>query len=185
MKTKIDNIEILSGDITSLDVDIIVNAANKTLLGGAGVDGAIHYKAGPELLEECKTLNGCETGEAKITKAYKLPCKRIIHTVGPMFHSNPDKAPQLLKNCYLNSMKLAEQYRMENNLDKISIAFPCISTGIYGYPKDEACKLAIDTIKEINNPNIEVKFVCFGELDYKLYLNKLNGIDKGVFELDD
>ena len=116
MKTKIDNIEILSGDITSLDVDIIVNAANKTLLGGAGVDGAIHYKAGPELLEECKTLNGCETGEAKITKAYKLPCKRIIHTVGPMFHSNPDKAPQLLKNCYLNSMKLAEQYRMENNL---------------------------------------------------------------------
>ena len=102
-----------------------------------------------------------------------------------MFHSNPDKAPQLLKNCYLNSMKLAEQYRMENNLDKISIAFPCISTGIYGYPKDEACKLTIDTIKEINNPNIEVKFVCFGELDYKLYLNKLNGIDKGVFELED
>lgn len=123
--------------------------------------------------------------KVKITKAYKLPCKRIIHTVGPMFHSNPDKAPQLLKNCYLNSMKLAEQYRMENNLDKISIAFPCISTGIYGYPKDEACKLAIDTIKEINNPNIEVKFVCFGELDYKLYLNKLNGIDKGVFELED
>lgn len=185
MKTKIDNMEVLSGDITTLDVDIIVNAANKTLLGGAGVDGAIHYKAGPELLEECKTLNGCETGEAKITNAYKLPCKKIIHTVGPMFHTNPKKAPQLLKNCYLSSMKLAEQYRIENNLDIISIAFPCISTGIYGYPKDDACKLAIDTIKEINNPNIEVKFVCFGELDYKLYLNKLNEIDKGVFELDD
>lgn len=183
MINKIDNIEIIQGDITEQDGDIIVNPANRSLLGGVGVDGIIHYKAGPELLEECKTLNGCNIGEAKITNAYNLPFKKIIHTVGPMYYSNREKAPMLLKNCYINSMKLAEEYRINNNLDKISILFPCISTGKYMYPRDEACVIAMDTIKEINNPNIIVKFVCYDDLDYKLYINKLNNINKLVFEL--
>ena len=185
LETKIGNISITNEDITTMNVDIIVNAANKTLLGGGGVDGAIHRKSDRELLEECKTLNGCETGEAKITNAYNLPCKKIIHTVGPMYFKDKEKAPELLKNCYINSMKLAEEYRVNNNLDNIIIVFPCISTGIYSYPKDEACIIAVDTIKEINNKNIDVIFTCFDELDYKLYLNKINGIVKNVFELDD
>ena len=164
-------IKVVKGDITDLDLDIIVNAANKTLLGGSGVDGAIHRKAGRELLEECKKLNGCKTGEAKITNAYNLPCKKIIHTVGPIYNLDDNI---LLKDCYINSMKLAESYRLENNLDKITIAFPCISTGIYGYPKEEASVLAVNTIKEINNSNIDVIFVCFENIDYNLYRNLLD-----------
>ena len=183
MNTKIDNIEVIQGDLTSMNLDIIVNAANHTLLGGGGIDGLIHYKAGPELLEECKKLNGCEIGSAKMTNAYKLPCKKIIHACGPMYYGNREEAPIKLKECYKKCIELAEQYRVENKLGKISVGFPCISTGIYGYPKDEACKIAIDTIRECINKNIDVKFVCYEELDYKLYINYLNGISRSVFEL--
>lgn len=183
MNSVVGNIEVIEGDLTSMNLDIIVNAANHTLLGGGGIDGVIHYKAGPELLEECKKLNGCEIGSAKMTNAYNLPCKKIIHACGPMFYGNRENAPTQLKNCYKKCIELAEEYRVSNKLDKVSIGFPCISTGIYGYPKDEACKIAIDTIKEYSNENIEVKLVCYEELDYKLYMNYLNGIEKGVFEL--
>ena len=183
MKNKIDNIEVLQGDLTEMQLDIIVNAANHTLLGGGGIDGIIHYKAGPQLLEECKKLNGCEIGSAKMTDGYNLPCKKIIHACGPMYYGHKEEAPIKLKDCDKKCIELADNYRIENNLESVSIGFPCISTGIYGYPKDEACKIAIDTIKECINKNIEVKFVCYGELDYKLYMNYLNGIEKGVFEL--
>lgn len=168
-----NNINILLGDITSLEVDIIVNAANKSLLGGGGVDGAIHRKAGPKLLEECRTLNGCETGEAKMTDAYNLPSKKIIHTVGPIYYLEKETAESSLKSCYRNCMIKAEEYRKQTGKNKISIAFPCISTGIYAYPKDEACRVAVDTIREINNPNINVIFTCFDETDYNLYYDYL------------
>ena len=178
-----NNIEIIQGDLTSMNLDIIVNAANHTLLGGGGIDGIIHRKAGPQLLEECKKLNGCEIGSAKMTYAYNLPCKKIIHACGPMYYGNRENAPKQLKSCYQKCIELAEEYRKNNDLKKITIGFPCISTGLFGYPKDEACKIAIDTIKECINENIEVKFVCYDELDYVLYMNYLNGINKGVFEL--
>ena len=177
-----NNIEIIQGDLTSMNLDIIVNAANHTLLGGGGIDGIIHSKAGPQLLEECKKLEGCEIGSAKITDGYNLPCKKIIHACGPMYYGNRDNAPIQLRNCYIKCIELAENYRKENNLEKVSIGFPCISTGVYGYPKDEACKIAIDTVKEYIKENIEVKFVCYEELDYKLYMNYLNGIEKSIFE---
>lgn len=174
-KDVLNNIEVIQGDLTKMNLDIIVNAANHTLLGGGGIDGVIHYKAGPELLEECKKLNGCEIGSAKMTDAYNLPCKKIIHACGPIYYGNED-APNQLKNCYKKCIELAEQYRVDNNLDTVSIGFPCISTGIYGYPKDEACKIAVDTVKECINDNIEVKFVCFDELDYNLYIDYLGEI---------
>ena len=183
MKNKIGNIEIIQGDLTSMKLDIIVNAANHTLLGGGGIDGVIHYKAGPKLLEECKSLNGCEVGSAKMTAGYNLPCKKIIHACGPMYYGNRENAPEQLKNCYIKCIELAEEFRNNNNLATVSIGFPCISTGIYGYPKDEACKIAIDTVKQYSNDKIEVKFVCYDELDYKLYMNYFNGIEKSVFEL--
>jgi len=166
--------KVLKGDITTLDVDIIVNAANKTLLGGGGVDGAIHRKAGKELLAECRTLNGCETGEAKMTDAYNLPCKKIIHTVGPIYKDGHHNEKELLTNCYLNILKLALKYKQDNNLDNVSIAFPCISTGVYHYPKDEACMIAIDTVNKFNDSSIDVIFVCFEENDYELYKGNLN-----------
>lgn len=172
-----NNIEVVQGDLTEMNLDIIVNAANHTLLGGGGIDGVIHYKAGPELLEECKKLNGCEIGSAKMTNAYKLPCKKIIHACGPMYYGNQD-APKQLKECYKKCIELAEQYRIDNDLDTVSIGFPCISTGIYGYPKEKACKIAIDSVIENMNKNIIIKFVCFDDLDYKFYrdyLSKLNG----------
>ena len=177
MKNKINNIEIINGDLTNIKLDIIVNAANHTLLGGAGIDGIIHHKAGPKLLEECKKLGGCEIGSAKMTDGYNLPCKKIIHACGPIYYGNRDKAPKQLKDCYIKCLELANEYRKDNNLKSVSIGFPCISTGIYGYPKDEACKIAIDTIKEYSNEYIEVKFVCFEELDYKLYLNYFDKIN--------
>ena len=162
--------KVIKGDITSLNVDIIVNAANKTLLGGGGVDGAIHRKAGKELLEECKTLGGCNTGEAKMTDAYNLPCKKIIHTVGPVYSkSKKEESERLLKNAYKNSLVLAEKYRNENNLDKITIAFPCISTGVYHFPKEDASFIAISTVKEFDNDKIDVSFVCFDEESYNIY----------------
>lgn len=169
-----NNIKLIKGDITNLDVDIIVNAANKSLLGGGGVDGAIHRKAGKQLLEECKTLHGCNTGEAKITNGYNLKARKIIHTVGPVYYNGNRNEDELLKNCYVSSMRLAEHYRINNNLDRVSIAFPCISTGIYHFPKDKASLIAFNTIKEINNQNIDVIFVCFEEEDYKLYSNLIN-----------
>lgn len=163
------NMKVIKGDITTLDVDIIVNAANKTLLGGGGVDGAIHRRAGRELKEECKGLGGCNTGEAKITNGYNLKAKRVIHTVGPVYYGGNRNESELLRGCYRNSLLLAEGYRRENGLDKITIAFPCISTGIYHFPKRDASLIAVNTIKEVNNPNIEVIFACYEDEDYLLY----------------
>lgn len=183
MKNKIINIEVIQGDLTEMNLDIIVNAANHTLLGGGGIDGMIHRKAGPQLLEECKKLNGCEIGSAKMTDAYNLPCKKIIHACGPIYYDHEKEAPIKLKECYKKCLELAEEFRVTNNLESVSIGFPCISTGIYGYPKEEACRIAIDTIKEYASNNIKVKFVCYGELDYKLYINYLNGIKKDFFKL--
>ena len=165
-----NRIETAKGDITTFKVDAIVNAANSTLLGGGGVDGAIHRAAGPELLNECKTLNGCKTGEAKITKGYKLPAKFVIHTVGPVWRGGNNNEDKLLANCYKNSLKLAE----ENNIK--TIAFPSISTGVYSFPFERACKIAIKTVKEFleNNTSIEkVIFVCFSESDLEIYKNIL------------
>lgn len=164
-------IEVIKEDITGLSVDTIVNAANKSLLGGGGVDGAIHHAAGPQLLEECKKLNGCETGQAKITKAYNLPCRFVIHTVGPVWKGSIFNEENLLKNCYKNSLKLA----IENNCS--SVAFPNISTGIYGFPKEKAAKIAITEVSKFLEKNDKIQkvlFVCFDQENFKLYKNLLS-----------
>lgn len=161
------HIKVLKGDITKLNVDAIVNAANESLLGGGGVDGAIHRAAGNELLEECRKLHGCNTGDAKITKGYRLPAKYVIHTVGPVWHGGVDGEAELLKNCYKNSLRLA----IDNNLK--SVAFPAISTGVYGYPKEQAAEIAVNTIVEYLigkvNEDFEVWLVAFDEWTEKLY----------------
>lgn len=172
MNNKIrDKIKIVLGDITKEDVDAIVNAANNSLLGGGGVDGAIHSAAGPNLLHECRKLNGCETGDAKLTGGYNLMAKYIIHTVGPIWRDGKNNEDQLLSNCYKNSLKLA----VNNNI--ASIAFPSISTGIYSFPLERASKIAFTTVTKFmeSNNSIEVaKFVCFSESDYRIYFDLYN-----------
>lgn len=161
-----DRIELIDGDITLQQVEAIVNAANKSLLGGGGVDGAIHRAAGPELLAECRTLNGCRTGEAKITKGYKLPAKFVIHTVGPVWRGGKANEEQLLENCYRNSLQVALQH------DIHTIVFPSISTGIYGFPIQQASRIAAKTVKTFLEQHEEIKkvtFVCFGQHDYQVY----------------
>ncbi|MCB1276315.1 O-acetyl-ADP-ribose deacetylase [Prosthecobacter sp.] len=159
-------LEAICADITTLDVDAIVNAANTSLMGGGGVDGAIHRAAGPELVRECMTLNGCPTGEAKITKGYKLKARHVIHTVGPVWHGGVHGEPGLLRACYANSLKLAA----ENHLQ--SIAFPCISTGVYGFPADQAARIAVETVQEfMKSPGTtqSVIFCCFSDEDRMRY----------------
>jgi O-acetyl-ADP-ribose deacetylase (regulator of RNase III) len=166
-------IEIVFGDITKQKVDAIVNAANTTLLGGGGVDGAIHHAAGPELLAECKNLNGCKTGEAKITKGYNLPVKFVIHTVGPIWEAGNNGEDQLLTNCYNNSLKLA----VDNQIK--TIAFPAISTGVYGFPLERATQIAIKTTANflISDESIKkVIFICFDKKTYQTYENVLASI---------
>ena len=162
----ISTIEIFKGDITKLKVDAIVNAANSSLLGGGGVDGAIHRAAGPKLLEECKKLNGCKTGEAKITQGYNLQSKFVIHTVGPIWNGGNYNEDELLTNCYLNSLKLA----VENKIK--TIAFPAISTGVYSFPLERAAQIAIKTVKKFIQSDKSIQkiiFVCFDDRAYQTY----------------
>jgi len=165
-----NRIEILKGDITKLKVDAIVNAANTSLLGGGGVDGAIHRGAGPELLEFNRKLEGCSTGEAKISPGFKLPAKFIIHTVGPVWNGGKNNEDKLLTNCYKNSLQLAK----ENNVK--TIAFPAISTGVYRFPLERATKIAVSEVKKFLEKNASIEkviFVCFDEETYQVYKNIL------------
>ena len=159
-------IEAIKGDITQQRLDAIVNAANTTLLGGGGVDGAIHRTAGPELLEECRRIGGCPTGEARITRGYRLPAKYVIHTVGPVWGGGKGREPELLRNCYVNSLRLANEQGIE------SVAFPSISTGAYRYPIAQAAKIAVETVREelSNTTSVDlVRFVCFSAGDFAVY----------------
>lgn len=165
------SITLFRGDITTLKVDAIVNAANASLLGGGGVDGAIHRAAGPELLEACRTLGGCETGKAKITPGFQLPAGHVIHTVGPVWHGGSHGEEELLASCYTSSLDLALQYEFR------SIAFPNISTGVYGFPKSMAARIAIATVKnylENNKPLLDVIFVLFDDENETLYSTLLD-----------
>jgi O-acetyl-ADP-ribose deacetylase (regulator of RNase III) len=167
-----NRISVRETEITKLAVDAIVNAANESLLGGGGVDGAIHRAAGPELLEECRALGGCPTGQAKITKGYKLPAKFVIHTVGPVWHGGSRNEPELLASCYRNSLALATAYSIK------TIAFPAISCGIFGYPIDQAVRIAVhETVASLEENLLPEKviFACFGREIYDAYLKELEG----------
>ncbi len=163
-----ERVIVVEGDITKQKVDAIVNAANSALLGGGGVDGAIHRAAGPRLVEECRTLGGCPTGEAKITKGYNLPAKWVIHTVGPVWHGGARREDELLASCYRASLELALEMGIR------TIAFPAISTGVYGFPLERATAIAVREVRSFleKNPALEkVVFVCFGKYTYERYLN--------------
>jgi O-acetyl-ADP-ribose deacetylase (regulator of RNase III) len=171
-KEILDRIEVRQGDITQLDVNAIVNAANTSLLGGGGVDGAIHRAAGPELLEECRRIGGCPTGEARITRGYKLRARHVIHTVGPVYRGRPQDR-ELLANCYRNSLTLAVQNRIA------TIAFPAISCGVYGYPIEAACQVAVTTAIEVMaaNPSIQkLVFILFSAADLEIYLHYVDAL---------
>ncbi len=166
-------IEVRKADITTLEVDAIVNAANSSLLGGGGVDGAIHRAAGPQLLEECRALRGCPTGQAKITLGYKLPAKYVIHTVGPVWHGSGQGEAEMLASCYRSSLRLAVQNCVK------TIAFPAISCGIYGYPVEQACTIAVRETAGFlaREESIEkVIFACFGDDVYQAYTRAVNNV---------
>ena len=162
-------IEVVEGDITLLDVDAIVNAANPTLLGGGGVDGAIHRRAGPELLEECRTLGGARTGEAKMTGGYRLKARKVIHCVGPVWQGGTNGEPEALASCYRNALRLAQEHGLK------SIAFPAISTGAYGYPLEAATAIAIREAREFERqyPAVRIVFCCFSKSDAETYRKQL------------
>jgi O-acetyl-ADP-ribose deacetylase (regulator of RNase III) len=166
-----DRIHVVVGDITTLEVDVIVNAANSSLLGGGGVDGAIHRAAGPGLLEECRRLGGCPTGQARLTGGHRLRANSVIHTVGPVYRDGRHGEPELLRSCYEESLRLALGKQAG------SIAFPCISTGVYGYPKAEACAIAVEAVvswlRDNAYPDV-VTFCCFGAEDAELYRKRLH-----------
>jgi O-acetyl-ADP-ribose deacetylase len=164
-------IDLIKGDITKINVDCIVNAANNSLLGGGGVDGAIHRAAGPDLYKECKTLGGCPTGYARVTKGYNLPAKYIIHTVGPVWRGGKNREVELLADCYKNSLQLAA----ENNIK--TLAFPAISTGVYSFPKEAACDIAVNEVIQFLRSDLQINkvvFVVFDEENYEIYKKKLH-----------
>ena len=171
---KTDNIALEKGDITMIEADAIVNAANSSLLGGGGVDGAIHRAAGPLLLEECRKIGGCPTGEARITRGYNLKADYIIHTVGPVWHGGTRGEPEKLASCYTESLKLAVSQGCT------SVAFPNISTGVYGYPKREAARIAVASVKkflESSTTPLKVIFCCFDDENYSIYEELLGQVD--------